>query len=93
MDDAEFGEQIWVAKGTYKPSKETDGTTDTPREFTFQMIEGVEIYGGFAGTETEASQRLDYGVGETNETILSGDFNGDDVVSGSGSTLSITNNS
>ena len=86
-------DEIWVAKGTYKPSEEIDGTTDTPREFTFQMINDVSIYGGFAGTETILSQRTDYGPNETNETILSGDFDGDDVITGSGATLVITNNS
>ncbi|MCF8266127.1 MAG: DUF5123 domain-containing protein, partial [Melioribacteraceae bacterium] len=74
LDEAESGLNIWVAAGIYKPSKEPDGTTDEPRKFTFQMKNGVEIYGGFAGTETSLSQR-DY---LTNETILSGDLSGND---------------
>jgi len=61
-------DQIWVAKGTYKP------TTDTDRTKSFQMKNGVTIYGGFAGTETASSQRTNYGVGDANETILSGDI-------------------
>ncbi|MBU1368843.1 MAG: right-handed parallel beta-helix repeat-containing protein, partial [Bacteroidetes bacterium] len=93
LETASSGQQIWVAKGLYKPSKETDGNTDSPNAFTFRMIEGVEIYGGFAGTETETSVRTNYGLGETNETILSGDLNGDDEVTGSGSTLLFENNS
>jgi len=91
LDIAPSGGQIWVASGTYKPSQETDGTTDTPAEFAFQMVEGVEIYGGFAGTESAISERTDYGLGGANETILSGDVNGDDVVTGSGETLSFSN--
>ncbi len=87
------GDEIWVAKGTYYPSQETDGTTDTQRKYSFQMVDDVEIYGGFAGTESATTERTDYSYGETNETILSGDFNDDDVISGSGATLAITGNS
>ncbi len=65
---ATSGKQIWVAKGTYKP------TTGTDRTVSFQMKNGVKIYGGFAGTETSIGQRANYGSGEANETILSGDI-------------------
>jgi len=91
LDIAASGQEIWVAKGTYKPSYPYD-LTNTSRYYHFRMIDGVAIYGGFAGTESATSERANYGAGEANETILSGDFNGDDVISGSGSTLSITNN-
>ncbi len=62
------GKEIWVAEGTYYPSNEVDGTG--ARYQTFQMINGVGIYGGFNGAETSRSQR-DW---ETNETILSGNI-------------------
>lgn len=90
---ASVGDNIWVAKGTYYPSQETDGTTDNSRKYSFQMIDDVGIYGGFAGTESATTERTDYSYGESNETILSGDFNDDDVITGSGSTLSISGNS
>jgi hypothetical protein len=90
LETASSGQQIWVAKGIYKPSKETDGTTDTPAEFAFQMVDGVEIFGGFSGTEADISARMDYKIGGANETILSGDLNGDDIVTGSGSNLSFS---
>jgi hypothetical protein len=74
--------EIWVADGTYFPTLGSD------RNATFQLFDGVSIYGGFAGGESSVSQR-DWA---TNVTILSGDIetvgNDDDnsyhVVTGSG---------
>jgi hypothetical protein len=82
--------EIWVAEGTYKPTKDPFGSTTPadPRNKTFYLKNGVKLYGGFAGTESLLSERN----WVTHPTILSGDFRGDDVVSGSGSTLSLTNN-
>jgi hypothetical protein len=76
-----------VAGGTYKPAHiPATASTTTYRDRTFWLKEGVKLYGGFAGTETARTQR-DWA---SNVTILSGDFSGDDTVSGSGKTLSIT---
>jgi hypothetical protein len=74
---------IWVASGTYKP------TTGSDRNASFQMKNGVAIYGGFTGTEISFNER-DW---QTNETILSGDLNGDDFITPKGSPILITNNS
>ncbi len=63
------GDEIWAKAGTYKP------TTGTDRNATFQLIDGVAVYGGFTGTETVRAQRNP----AINVTILSGDLNGDDV--------------
>jgi len=90
LDASSTGDEIWVAKGVYLPTTKVGGTSDRTR--AFQMLEGVSIYGGFAGTEASISERIDYSYAGANETILSGDFNDDDVITGSGSTLAISNN-
>jgi hypothetical protein len=58
------GNEIWVKAGRYKP------TTGTDRSATFQPIDGVAVYGGFAGTETAREQRNP----AANLTTLSGDI-------------------
>jgi len=60
------GDEVWVAAGTYKPGSNTG--------LSFLINTGLKIYGGFNGTETSLSQR-DWRI---NETILSGDLNGND---------------
>ncbi|MHC4619638.1 MAG: right-handed parallel beta-helix repeat-containing protein, partial [Planctomycetota bacterium] len=54
------GDHIWVAAGTYM--------LGAPYLDTFEIPEGVSLYGGFAGTETSLEQR-DW---ENNVTVLSG---------------------
>jgi uncharacterized protein (DUF2141 family) len=59
--------QVWVKQGSYYP---TGSQAATDRSASFVMKPNVELYGGFAGTETLLSQR-DW---RTNETILSGNI-------------------
>jgi hypothetical protein len=81
--------EVWVAAGTYNPTGMPNITGETDQRYNhFSLRNGVALYGGFAGIETSRSQRNPW----SNETILSGDFNGDDVVMGSGGSLSITGN-
>jgi hypothetical protein len=91
IDNQCGGIDIWVAAGTYLPTDAPDGTTSTgatDRNNAFHLATDMKIYGGFVGTETLLSQRN----ATTNVTILSGDFSANDIVTGAGSTLSITNN-
>ncbi|MHC4698281.1 MAG: right-handed parallel beta-helix repeat-containing protein, partial [Planctomycetota bacterium] len=77
LDEAETSadpnREIWLAGGTYKPTRLED--LADPRSMTFRLLKDVSIIGGFAGTETSRDQRLP-GV---NTTIISGDISGDDV--------------
>ncbi len=78
--------EIWVAGGTYKP------TSTTSRTVSFRMLPGVAIYGGLAGTEPNGYD-MNLRNFSANPSILSGDIDGvPDVVTGSGSSLTITGN-
>ncbi|TVR77808.1 MAG: hypothetical protein EA409_11370, partial [Saprospirales bacterium] len=78
LDVAQPGDSIWVAAGTYYP---TSNSLD--REATFQLRDGVAIYGGFAGNESSLMER-DW---ETNVTILSGDINQSNSLDGNSYTV------
>ena len=69
LTNANSGDEIWVASGTYLPHSSN-------RSVYFTISDAnLKLYGGFAGTETQVSDRV-FG---TNETILSGDLQGNDV--------------
>ncbi len=82
MSTASPGTEIWVAFGTYTP------TTCTSCDFTaratyFHLRENVQVYGGFAGTETSLSQRNPVSL----VTILSGDIDGDGTLNNNSYTV------
>ena len=76
LTNAVSGDVIYVAYGTYKPSKPPYGlVTDDPRDFAFELKVRVSLYGGFAGTEATLGARLFNSEGAT---ILSGDLGSND---------------
>jgi hypothetical protein len=64
LNTAFSGFEIWVATGTYRPTSGTD------RSLSFYLKNGVKVYGGFIGNETERQQRNP----ELNPVRLSGDI-------------------
>ena len=62
LNAASSGDEIWVAAGTYAED--------------IDLMDGVDLYGGFAGSETSRSQR-DW---RTNKTILDGNETSDCIV-------------
>jgi predicted outer membrane repeat protein len=86
LTTAVTGDQIWVAAGVYFPD-EGGGMTNDDRTMTFTLVDGVEVYGGFAGDETILSQR-DW---ETNVTVLSGDIDQDDTTDSNGVVTDVAN--
>jgi hypothetical protein len=74
LSAAASGRQVWVAEGVYTPGSAGDRTA------TFQLKDGVSVYGGFAGDEITRDQR-DW---ETNVTVLSGDIDGNDATDARG---------
>ncbi len=61
---ADYGDTLWVATGTYLP------TPTANRNFSFNLKNGMRMFGGFSGSETQLNQR-DWNA---NPTILSGDI-------------------
>ena len=76
---ATSGYQIWVAEGIYYPDIGS-GVVDNARTETFTLINGVAVYGGFAGAEIALSER-DW---MANVTVLSGDIDQNDTTDGNG---------
>lgn len=79
---SEFGstiDQIWVAAGTYLPDHDCanpDGSCSPlpcDQSASFELVDGVKLYGGFDGTEIFLVDRDP----ENNITILTGDIDQD----------------
>jgi hypothetical protein len=86
--------EIWVAEGTYKPTRRIDdplnvSQNDTDRDNAFRLVEGVKIYGGFNASNPENSvdnRTIDItaaGIQQMKyKSVLSGDINSDDAFAG-----------
>ncbi|WP_233883401.1 T9SS type A sorting domain-containing protein [Tenacibaculum piscium] len=68
-----YGDEIWIAKGTYTPHASNRNTS------FYINKDKLKVYGGFTGTETQLSQRDMTKIHTDNATILSGDLNNDDT--------------
>ncbi|MDA9968634.1 T9SS type A sorting domain-containing protein [Polaribacter sp.] len=84
LDAAAENAEIRVAAGTYKPTEAPVTSTDN-RDKAFHFDIDLVLKGSY----NPVTDAQDF----TNRSILSGDFDGDDVITGSGSTLSISGNS
>ncbi|MBK8658642.1 MAG: hypothetical protein IPN22_07150 [Bacteroidetes bacterium] len=75
IDATAYGDTVWVAAGTYLPTKDANTNTapTDPREKTFHLKNGVKLFGGFLGNESTLAQRT-LSVMVNNPTILSGDI-------------------
>lgn len=69
MDIIDTGDQVWVADGTYLRKSPSD-------DVVLSIVEDVEVYGGFDGTEITLSQR-DF---ESHPVILDGENQASHVV-------------
>lgn len=68
LDAAARGDSIWVAAGTYLPTRRDDPLD--PRSATFRLPLEVRVLGGFDGTEATEAER----AGLYDQTRLSGDL-------------------
>jgi hypothetical protein len=75
---ASAGDEVCVAGGTYLPDQDEAGNvTPDDREATFELINGVGLYGGYAGlSDPDNPNERDIGL---YETVLSGDLAEDDL--------------
>jgi hypothetical protein len=64
LTSATSGIEVWVAKGTYKPTSGTSRTT------SFIIPSGVKVLGGFTGSESVLTQR----IASANSSVLSGEI-------------------
>jgi hypothetical protein len=79
LSKAASGDEIWVKAGVHTPGA-------TPGD-TFSLAEGLALYGGFVGTETDRSQRN----WTLNITVLSGDVDNNDIKDANGVVITAAN--
>jgi hypothetical protein len=74
--------EIWVAEGVYYPDEDGDGDhVDDVVSETFRLsYDGIQLYGGFDGTEGARDARDP----EVHVTVLSGDIDGNDTTDARG---------
>lgn len=67
---ASVGDEVWVAKGTYYPTRPANDLNNitNSKDNSFVLKVGVKIYGGFSGVESDFNRRN----WQVNNTILDG---------------------
>lgn len=80
LSQAKAGDEIWL-RGYEQITSTKQQLYVAPKD-GFVLPSGVKLYGGFAGTETNISQRKNQGkpYQMTYRSVLSGDINGDDKI-------------
>ncbi|MCC6724938.1 MAG: hypothetical protein IT258_10540, partial [Saprospiraceae bacterium] len=87
LDNAIAGTQIWVKEGTYLPTTCSICVFNDRNQY-FQIKNGVKLYGGFGGFETDIAQRNI----TAHPTYLSGDINQDGSLVNNSFTVVYTKN-
>lgn len=87
LENANAGTQIWVKEGTYYPTTCSDCVFNDRNQY-FQVKNGVKLYGGFGGFETELNQRNI----ALHPTILSGDIDQDGTLASNSFSIVFTQN-
>jgi len=77
INNTQKGDTIWVAQGTYVPIRPMDSLNkidSNNRDNAFTFVKGIAVYGGFAGWESNLSQRQLPFKGSNGLSILSGEM-------------------
>ena len=80
LSAAQAGDEVWVSQGTYVPSS-------NDRDASFNIPNGVKVYGGFAGSESSLEQRNI----TANKTVLSGEIGANGIIDNSYTVVLIEN--
>ncbi len=72
LDNSVFKDEVRVAQGLYRPSRDQDGNVNAgnPRRRTFRVPTGLRLRGGYAGTGSNPNLRMT----TPSSTTLSGDI-------------------
>ncbi|MBK8563068.1 MAG: immunoglobulin domain-containing protein [Saprospiraceae bacterium] len=87
LENAAVGTQVWVKEGTYYPINCSNCTFNDRNQY-FQIKNGVKLFGGFGGFETDISQRNI----AAHPTYLSGDIDQDGTLASNAFTVVFTKN-
>jgi len=68
------GGEVWIQAGIYYPISVYDGDISDQRKKSLTLKSHVTVYGGFSGIESGINERNNFGEGEANETVISGDI-------------------